>query len=451
MLAPFLALLSTPALASAIEVRAAVGSVQGVVAVVRDGATTSATTCNDAGVAPDDTADGVWTCSPVDIPGNAADIVLIVDGHATDAGVLEWEGYGARVAAVSIASGVVTASTDLGALPATPGARPAPGGPLTVARVLGYGPGPPPVLVIGGAQLFCHDDGNFPDQGVNDGQPGCAGVVPGAGGAVSLHGQSDQLIAVGSVSWGAEPIRFLSVDVATATSSSVPFDLPLRALATSDDSVTSAPPVSTTEPPSADRGNVRVYATGVGETLLGPWPWIVFLVGGGGGVVALRRLGAKPSSLRPTLRPLAAPPLFAGGPPWSEAAVLRAGDPTAFALDTLPVLAQSRRVVLVLPGLVEVPPVGGAGVWVAMVPTWEEVAAGVVDLARSEGAPVALLVLGASTVQDPGALAPDPIGKLARALPPGIWMGVVVGLDETVAAWLPVWSVTGPPWSGARL
>lgn len=464
-----LALFCSPALAGGIEVRAAVDTARAVIAVVRDGATSSPAACNDAGVAPDAAADGIWSCPAVEISGDRADVVLIVDGRATDAGLLQWEGYGARVAAVSLASGMVTASIDPGTLAPRPGASPSPGAPLTLARVVGYGAGAPPVLVIGRTQLFCHDDGNFPDFAVNDGQPGCAGVVPGDGGAVSLRGQADQAISAGTVTWGAEPIRFLTVDYASLSSSSAPFDLPLPPLPPSvlgeaasgatavqptsipDEAATAAPlPAPSPEPQPQDNGGVKVHATGVGETLLGPWPWIVFLVGGGGGIVALRRLAARPYAVRATLKPLQAPPLFPGGPPWSEAALVRAADPTAFVLDVLPTLAQAHRVVLVLPGLVEVPPVGGAGAWIAMVPSWEEVAAGVVELARSEGAPVALLVLGGSTVQDPGAVNPDALGKLMRALPPGIWMGVVAGPDEAVAAWLPVWKVSGPPWSGAR-
>jgi len=468
MLAPYLVLLCSSALAGAVEVRAVVGSAQAVIAVLRDGASTLPAACNDAGVAPDAAADGIWSCSPAELAGDRADVVVIVDGKATDAGVLTWEGYGARVAAISMASGMVTASVDPGTLTATPGASPSPGAPLTLARVVGYGPGAPPVLVVGRMQLFCHDDGNFPDLAVNDGQPGCAGVVPGDGGPVSLRGQADQAVSVGSVTWGAEPIRFLTVDVASSSSSSAPFDLPLPPVppsvagapattaaeptATPDEAASSAPlPASSPAPQPEDKGGVKLHAAGVGETLLGPWPWIVFLVGGGGGIVALRRLAARPYAVRATLKPLQAPPLFPGGPPWTEAALLRAADPTAFVLDVLPVLAQARRVVLVLPGLVDVPPVGGAGVWVAMVPSWEEVAAGVVELARSEGAPVALLVLGGSTIQDPGAVNPDALGKLMRSLPPGIWMGVIAGPDETVAAWLPVWRVTGPPWTGARV
>lgn len=448
------------------------GRVQSVIAVVRDAAGVGVGACNDAAVAPDLAVDGVWSCQPVEVSGDAADVLTIVDGRLVTGGVLSWEAGAAHTAAIVIASGIVQISKDQSTLPKAPGGPGAPGAAIVLGRLTGYGAGAAPVLILGGgaAQLFCHDDGQFPDRVVNDGEPGCAGPVSPGVTELTLHSGDGTRVPVGTLVWGAGPIQFTTVDVATSTSSSAPFDLPLPPLpqlaaalparasaapveSATPDGATGAsagppdpPPGQTGPPPDAS----PVHATGVGSTLFGPWPWIIGVVCGVIGVVGLRLRQQRSFVVRPTLRPHPAPPLFPGGPTWGQAAVLRVDEPVPFLTDLLGVISQQRRVVVALPGLVDLPPIGGAGVWVAMVPTWEEVAAGVSALARTEGAPVALLVLGGATVTDPGAVSPEALSKLSHALPPGVWMGVVVEPGEVIATWMPVWRVSGKPWEGAR-
>ena len=464
---PLLAFAVNLAAAAPVEVRLAVSQAQSVVAVVRDGAGVYASACNDAGVAPDGGADGIWTCASVDVAGDAADVVLIVDGQLRGAGVVRWSGLDPRVAAVSTSAGLTTVSTDAGSLKPVVGAAASSGGPVVIARLVGYGTGPAPVLVLGSTQLFCHDDGQFPDHGVNDGEPGCAGRVPASSTDVVLRASPEQLIPLGKITWPEGPIRYLTADIASGTASAEPFQLPLPPLAALVDA--SASPVAVVDlavpaQPAADpdaagpadepadraKPPPRVSGPEGAETLFGPLPWIVALVGAAVGIVALRLRGARTYVVRQSLRPHPGPPLFEGGPSATGGALLRVEDPLAFAVSLLLTLAQGHRVVVAVPGLVDLPPVGGAGVWIAMVPTWEEVAAGVVGLAQTPGAPVALLVIGGATVSDPGAVNPAPLGKLSLALPPGVWMGVVCGLDEAVSASLPAWRIAGPPWIGVR-
>jgi hypothetical protein len=467
---PFLlAFAFSAARAAPIEVRLAVAQAQSVIAVVRDGAGVYPAACNDAGVAPDARADGIWSCAPVDVAGDAANVLVIVDGLLRDGGVVRWSGVDPRVAAVSTTSGLTTISTDGSSLTATEGVTPAPGGPVVVARLVGYGTGPAPVLVLGSTQLFCHDDGQFPDHGVNDGEPGCAGRVPASSTDVVLRASPEQLIPLGKITWPDGPIRYLTADIAAGTASAEPFELPLPPLAAlGDAAVPEAAPVAEAgsaeasgiavaqpapppdEPPGQAAPQPRMSGPEGAETLFGPLPWIVALLGGAAGIVALRLRQARTFVVRPSLRPHPGPPLFEGGPSTTGGALLRVADPLAFASALLPILAQGHRVVVAVPGLVDLPPVGGAGVWIAMVPTWEEVAAGVVGLAQTPGAPVALLVIGGGTVSDPGAVNPAALGKLSLALPPGVWMGVVCGVDEPVLASLPTWRVSGPPWVGTK-
>ncbi len=499
--------LARPADAATVNLRVGgLGSVTSVIGVVRDGDGALVEPCNDAAKAPDTAVDGVWTCTPANVSGDVADVVAIVDGRLVDGGVLTWDAGAPHDAVISVASGIVQASKDLGALHVNAGATAAPGLPIILARLTGYGTGPAAVLNVGsgGAQLFCHDDGQFPDRLVNDGEPACSGGVAGEPTDLAIRAGDGKMIPVGKIVWRPGPIQYATVDVKAATSSSDPFDLPLPPLpalgsapaavapsdaqaasvqaasssdgqasaeaTTSQTSAATASQASTAssspaspQPAQASSGQPSqgggqpnqadaspTHLVGVGDTPFGPWPWLFAVLGVGGAVVALRLRRDRVYAVRPTLRPHPAPPLFPGGPGWTEAAILRAPDPVAFFTATLSVLAERHRVVVVLPGLVELPPVGGAGVWVTMVPTWEEVAAGVVGLARTEGAPVAVLILGAETVTDPGAVAPDALGKLSRGLPPGVWMGVVLGMEEPLASWMPVWRVSGPPWEGVR-
>jgi hypothetical protein len=475
MMISLLAFAVNLAYAAPVEVRLAVGQAQSVVAVVRDGAGVYPVACNDAGVAPDSGADGIWTCASVDVAGDAADVVLIVDGQLRGAGVVRWSGLDPRVAAVSTSAGLTTVSTDAGSLKPVVGAAASSGGPVVIARLVGYGTGPAPVLVLGSTQLFCHDDGQFPDHGVNDGEPGCAGRVPASSTDVVLRSSPEQLIPLGKITWPEGPIRYLTANIVAGTASAEPFELPLPPLAALGDAATPAEPsasapvadggtavdaaapaepsasASGSEPADRAKPPPRVTGPEGADTLFGPLPWIVALIGAAVGIVALRLRGARTYVVRHSLRPLPGPPLFEGGPSATGGALLRVEDPLVFAASLLPILAQGHRVVVAVPGLVDLPPVGGAGVWVAMVPTWEEVAAGVVGLAQTPGAPVALLVIGGATVSDPGAVNPAPLGKLSLALPPGVWMGVVCGLDEAVLASLPAWRVAGPPWVGVKV
>ncbi|MSP54723.1 MAG: hypothetical protein EXR69_03825 [Myxococcales bacterium] len=468
----YILLAASPARAAPVAVQVGgLGKAQSVIAVVRDAAGGGVGACNDAAVAPDAAVDGVWSCQTVEVAGDAADVQAIVDGRLVSGGVLSWDAGAAHTAAIWVASGIVQISTDQSTLPTVPGSLSAPGAAIVLGRLTGYGTGAAPVLILGGgaAQLFCHDDGQFPDRVVNDGEPGCSGPVGSAVTDLTLHSGDGTRVPVGSLVWGAGPIQYTTVDVASSTSSSAPFDLPLpplpqlaptpnpqaaageAAVGQADAATGTAPPPPAPPPPPPLPDASPAHASGVGSTLFGPWPWIIALAAAviGGGALSVKR--QRSFEVRPTLRPHPSPPLFPGGPTWGQAAVLRVDEPVRFLTELLGTVVQQRRVVVALPGPVDLPPIGGAGVWVAMVPTWDEVAAGVAALARTDGAPVALLVLGGATVTDPGAVTPDALSRLSRALPPGVWMGVVVESEEVVATWMPVWRVTGQPWEGERL
>ncbi len=473
-----LLLLAALAHATPVQLRVAgVSKAQAVLGVVRDAEGARVAPCNDAGTGSDQAVDGVFTCEDIELEGDTGAVLAIVDGKLTDAGVLTWEAGKPRVAALEVSGGMVQISTDGSSLTLSAGGRPRPAVPIVLARLPQYGTGPAPVLVLGGGatQLNCHDDGSFPDRQVNDGEPGCAGFLAADKADVMMNSGDGKSIPLGVVTWPAGPIRYLTVDVKAAASSSAPFEMPLppmpsltggttaaAAQAPSPESASTAtvtPPAAEASPvkaePKADAKPVAQEAAsshlpGVGETPFGPWLWAALGLGGVGGIAFVRARRTRTFTVRPTLRAHPAPPLFPGGPMWSEAAVLRVDDPVALLPELLRMLTEQRRVVVVLPGRTQLPPVGGAGVWVATVPTWEEIAAGVMALARTEGAPVAVVILGGDTVTDPGALNPESLGHLVRALPPGVWMGVIATPDETVSTWMPVWRVSGPPWVGVR-
>lgn len=454
----FALLLALRAQAAPVQVRV-VASAATVVAVVRDAAGVGVGACNDAGAPPDGAVDGVWTCEDIDVASETADVIALVDGSLIDAGLLTWPS-GPRVAALVVSSGGVMASIDPGSLHGEAG-PPRPAVPVLLARIPTYGMGPAPVLsVAGGAvQLNCHDDGRYPDHAVNDGEPGCVGVLAASTAELSMNPGDGATRSLGTVTWPPGPVHFLTIDPVAGTASTDAFDLPLPPMPAARGAAAPDPGAPAGGSPdggpaagSPDGGAPLppTHDPGVAPTAFGPWPWLLALAAALGLVVVSRVQAARAGTLRPTLRALPAPPLFPGGPAWTEAGVLRVADPAGCLQALLGTLAAHRRVVVVVPPELRLDPVAGAGVWIATVPTWEEVAAGVAALARTDGMPVAVLILGGSTVSDPGAVAPEALARLVRAIPPGVWLGVIAGLDEPVGGHLPAWRVSGPPWVGER-
>lgn len=469
-------LLVAAAWAAPVEVRVAgVGDATAVNVLLRsigaDGSPdpgTTATSCNDAALAPDAAVDGVWTCAAVDLPGASADVYAIVGTTLLPAGRLTFPA-GARLAALRVDGGAVTASLDPGGLPTRPDARPAGPLPVIVARVTHPPAGQAPVLQLRGgaaAELTCRDDGKFPDLTLNDGEPGCAGLFPPAQAQITLSTGPGAGEAAGQVTWDTSPVRYLTVDGTTKAASTDPFPLPLPAVAapaaTATAGASTTNPSGATSPDARPAGSPEPQGLAPAGTSGGhappaaanpdPWltglPWLVGAALGVGGTLAWQRRQRRATRLPASIKPVAGAPLFPGGPTWADAgAILRTRDVPGVSTALLRAVAPHRRVLWVGPAPEAV---AGPGVWYASVPDWQEVAAGARELDRLGGPAVAVLIAGEAALLDPGAVAPDALRNLARALPAGVWLGVVVASDAAVASSMPEWIVDGPPWRAER-
>ncbi|MDP2312279.1 MAG: hypothetical protein Q8P41_05185 [Pseudomonadota bacterium] len=415
--------------------------------------------CNDAGTAPDATADGIWTCGPLPPVSGPVHLGLARDGRLLDAGTTT---FGADLS-LAVQDGAVVLGADLAP---TPAAAPNPGAPTVLARVTGLGDGSAPVVRLqapqGAVEVMCRDDGVFPDDARNDGVHGCAGPAPGPRAEVFINGKDGATRSYGSVAWDLSgPVVYLVVDGAAGNSRVETF--PIVPFPAVDKDAGGPPPEPTpvtppdpvappspdaNQPPPGDAPERSPVATrealpsGAGSPLA---LLVAFALGAGGAVLLRRRAARLPASL--VVHP--APPLLPGGPTLADGPVaLRADDPLALAAAILPALARQRRVVLVAPPDAALPPVADGPVYRAALTDCEEVEAAVRALARTPGPPVAVLVVGDSTLTDPGAVAPDAVRKLREGLGAGVWLGVLVA--GPAPAGLPSWTATGPPWALTR-
>lgn len=441
-------LVQTLALAAPIQVQiAGVGGGVGVSAVVQGAGSAVVVGCADDGVAPDAVVDGRWTCGPAEVSGPTVTVTPIVDGRAGAGGGTDdpWSS-GTGVVALQVSRGVSTVSVDPKSLvPVAPtGASPLI--PLIVARVVGASDQGAPVVTLstgaGVTQLACRDDGRFPDVKRNDSEPTCAGVSTASAAGIALQSGAGTRADFGQITWPSGAVRYVTLDVAHTTLATEPFSLvdvadasaageqggpePRRAEADRD--------ASGKSPAKASRWTVALWIAGVFGTIAA-------------GGLGLRRFSPRRSDAANAFKRHPATALFPDGPSLSdEAVLLRTQDPVALAGELLGLLARLRRTVVLVPPDVTLPPAGPCTVWVSKTQDWERALAGIVELAESEGPELAVLVVGAEAIQEAGAVAPNPVQRLLAGLPPGIWLGVIVGLEETLPVWLPQWSVTGPPW-----
>jgi hypothetical protein len=141
----------------------------------------------------------------------------------------------------------------------------------------------------------------------------------------------------------------------------------------------------------------------------------------------------RPSKRVPRgLAPQPPGPLFEGGPvPAGPARAWRAAEPERLLERVLSALSRTHRVVLVAPPGSPAPVVGGGPVYVATERDRLDVEAAVRALRRAPGPPIAVVLLGAQTLQDPGAVAGDPVRKLADALPADVWTALLLLPGDT--------------------
>ncbi len=441
----------------------------GVVAIVRSATGVVAVGCADDGVVPDAAIDGRWTCALADVSGESVAVSAVVDGSALEGGILQGSGgLAPSVAALQVARGVVTLSGDPSDLSPVAPSAPSPAVTLVVVRVIAAGTQAAPVVTLttvnGSTQLACRDDGRFPDVTRNDAEPACAGSADDLSMEVGIQTSSGKYTEFGRVEWASGPIHYVTLDVAQTSASTVAFPLALPLETADDGDPTKAgrgdpPPspspnaspgaaltVSPTVSPGGWRSGIQSAAAGLSRFAGALWllgfTGIVTVAG-----LGWRRAAPRRARVQTGLRRHPSPQLLAGGPSWAEpAAVLETIDPVAFAGDFISILARERRVVLVLPAGVELPAAGPCSVWVATIPDWAPVLAGVVALADTEGPELAVLVVGADTLLDAGAVAPGAVQKLMAGLPAGVWLGVVTRPGEHLPLWLPQWAVSGPPW-----
>lgn len=458
------------------------GGARAVAVLFERGETVYGVGCNDAGVAPDVSPDGIHTCGPIPVSTGEARIGVLRDGRLVDLGASTIGGDGVIV---RLDGGAAVLAGDASELPAPRAGAPQPAVTTAFVRVRGAPEGQAPVLRLqgpaGSSELVCRDDGVFPDNDRNDGEHGCAGPAPGDGGEVLLNGTGAG--SFGKVSWGPGPFAFLQVDVDARTARSESFALPGFApdtivVATPPESMETPVPPEPPEPPEGSSPGAEpapprppgedqppqppgadgpegsptprppqashspVASREVGT--LPPFALVAALLLGGVGSWAWRRRAHR---LPANLRPLPAPALLPGGPSLAErGGVLRTDDPGALAAALLPILARHRRVVVV--GDAPLPEVPDGPVYRAARGDWEEIEASVRTLARAPGAPVAVLVIG-DALADVGAVAPSPARKLRDGLPAGVWLGIVT---PTAPEGVPVWDVpAGPPWSATRV
>lgn len=388
------------------------GSVSAVHALVRENETLQVQDCNDAGTGADAGADGIWSCMPADSTAEDADISVMVDGKLLLGGAIHW-GRGPRLAFLSVQGGKTLLSNRATVLP-SPGAKPVPATNTVIIRLLQYGSGPVPMVVLQSEgkelQLRCQDDGSFPDAVRNDGSPTCAGAFGGNSARVFLRGGQAQ--EFGEVHWEKGPLFYLSVDLQKKEQNTEAFVLPL-------------PPLSTPTPASTPLVKPAF-------SLRSAAPWLFGLSTFMGAALFLKIQSGRRKKILENLKPGAAPPLWKEGPTWSDPAVLLLSENIDSAVSfLLPLLVARRRMVVVaapgrsLPALQQM--------WVPTKRDWVEIQKMARELARTEGNPVGVLVV--DPLEDPGALVKEALPSLLKTLPPGMQCWVIA--TSPLGVWLP--------------
>jgi hypothetical protein len=444
-----------------IELRLGPVDAEVVLAILRTESETQVSPCQDDGTRPDEAPDGIWSCDPVGIAGSSAQVLAIVDNRLIVGGVLSFEGFYPK-AAMLIGQGKVELSNDFALLEGKGSPRnPKPKGSLLLARLDGYGMGPAAILDVSGAQSAqfpCRDDGSFPDTQMNDGMPFCIGPMKADALQFTLVGGTGNRTALGEASWSNKGLRYLTVGVAAASLSDKPFPLPLPPLEISKTTAQTPTTVQTTAPTTAQTTTQTIPSASTpplgvrpaaGLNSPGALPIQLLALGLLAGALAAHLRKRSGQKLQKHLRILPAPPVLPGLEAATGGAVLLTETPEPLACALAALLVQRFRLVVLTSASVKLPLLAGAGAWEATSSDWEVLVQGVQALAATEGSPVAVLIVGGKTLQDPGDIAPGPLKKLLKKLPPGIWVGVVAEPSEEPASWLPVYRVTGPPWSAS--
>lgn len=393
--------------------------------------------CNDAGTAPDPLADGIYTCLPLAGLAPPTELFLLHETGVAAAG--DALDGGAERLHLALEGATLRVETSPPAAPGTAGGG---GGRLLLIHLVGVPAGPLPMLTLaqpgGAVQLRCRDDGGFPDLARNDNEPGCSGHVLGPTASITLNSGAGPralgtLPAEGDLLW----VR-VDATAGTISAEAEPIPLPGRDL----------PPLSQPPPPppqpAPPPGGAPVPGStpppgGDGSAPSPPAPaalvWLGALTVGLAGVFAWRRHAGR-NPVPSCLVPVAAP--SAGRLPGSleGRGLVVEGQAAAGGASLLARASASRRVILVAEGVVPTPD-DTAGTWRSTCLDSVTLAAAAGQLAGTPGAPVAIVVVGAHTVRDPGAIDPHPLTNLLGALPPGIWLGVSVEPGEALDCDLP--------------
>lgn len=385
--------------------------------------------CADDGVAPDAAADGIWACPP--IPLTAGDRVGFVrNGRVVDAG--DWTGTGPCFA--TLAGGKVTLAASGAEQTPLSGATPHGGQNLVVVRVRGLGAeAPSPMVRLQGAsgsvQLSCRDDGGFPDVERNDGQPGCVGAFAEPTARVAL----DNAAELGNVTWtGTDALRYLTIDAAQNALSTGMFPLRLRPPAKELDIpipepvvVAPAPGSVPPAPPSGRPDPLRPDAPASAEG----WRWPSLAVSAALGALLAWGAARVPRRLPHGVASLPRPTALPGWPALEGAQAVRVVDVAVAAQVALASLARTHRVLLVRGSGEDAPAPHGHATFVATDRDRVVLEDAARALARADGAPLVVLVIGADAVTDAGGVAGDPLVQLANGLPTGVPLLAVIGPD----------------------
>ena len=408
--------------------------------------------CADDGVAPDAAVDGRWSCPA--LPLTAGDRVGFVrNGRVVDAG--DWTGSGPCFA--TLAGGKVTLATSGAEQAPVSGARSRGAQSLVVVRVRGLGEDAPSPMVrlqgaSGSVQLACRDDGGFPDVERNDGQPGCVGAFAEPTARVAL----DNAAELGSVTWaGPGGLRYLTVDVAQRSLTTGSFALRLRPPAKDLDIpipepvvVEQAPPApvqvdavpppapapapaprpdpsASSGPPGGRPDPLRPDAPASAQG----WRWPSLAVSAALGALLAWGAARVPRRLPHGVAALPRPAALPGWPALEGAQAARVKDVADGARSALAALTRTHRVLLVRDSAEDAPAPHGHATFVATDRDRVVLEDAARALARADGAPLVVLVVGADTVTDAGGVAGDPLAQLANGLPSGVPLLAVVGPD----------------------
>jgi hypothetical protein len=400
--------------------------------------------CNDAGTAPDAAADGVYTCGPLAGLAPPTELFLLHESGVAAAG--DALDGGATRLHLGLDGATLRVETSR---PAAPGTGAGGAGRLLLIHLVGAPSGPLPMLTLsspsGSTQLRCRDDGGFPDLVRNDNQPGCSGRVLTPTASLSMNSSA------GPRSLGALPtsgeLLWVRVDATagTITPETEAIPLPGRDLPPSSPPPPPGEPTPPPGTPTLPAGEVSPPSGAASEPPPPPvasgLAWLGAAVLAIAAAFAWRRKASRnplPSCLEPVTPrtgEAALPTLEGKGLIVEGVSALAAGEVL------LARAAATRRVILVAHGAVA-PPTDTAGVWRSSCVDSLKIARAAGQLASTPGAPVAVVVVGADIVRDPGAIDPHPLANLLGALAPGIWLGVAVTPGEAADCELPRESTT---------